>query len=74
MPRVHMSVADKIASGAPLRFKTEFCGWAGISPAYGYELIKKGKLRVHKVGKTNYVTSDNRRAFLAFMTGEDEAA
>ena len=74
MPRVPPSITDKIASDAPLRFKDEFCPWVGISPAYGYELVKDDKLKLTKVGKTNYVTSANRRAFIALMTGEDDAA
>ena len=49
MARVYISVVDKIASDAPLRFKDEFCPWAGISPAYGYELVKDGKLKLTRV-------------------------
>jgi hypothetical protein len=74
VPRVTISIPDKLASGAPLRFKDEFCPWLGISPVYGYLLIKESKLKVTRIGKTNYVTPENARACVALLTTEDNPA
>jgi hypothetical protein len=71
--RPSLSIADKIAANAPLRL-SEFLAWAGIGNTFAYELIKEGKLKVTRFGKTNYVTPHNRRAFAALMTGKDDAA
>ena len=69
-----VSIPDKLASGAPLRFKTEFCPWAGIGPVYGYQLVKERKLKLTRIGKTNYVTPENARACIALLTTEDNPA
>ena len=74
MAHTPVSIPDKLASGAPLRLKTEFCPLVGIGVVFAYQLIKEGKLKVTRIGKTNYVTPENARACIALLTREDNPA
>jgi len=57
------SVADKIAAGAVLDFRSEFCPWIGVSAVTGYELISSGRVKTAKLGRKRVITTPNALAF-----------
>jgi hypothetical protein len=65
------SVAEKIAAGGVLDFRSEFCPWIGISPVTGYQLIADGKVKTSKIGRKRVITVPNAVAFRdALSVGE----
>ena len=44
-------MSDKIETSAPLAYRVrEFCSRAGISPSCFYKYLKRGRIRVIKIG------------------------
>jgi hypothetical protein len=67
------SVAEKIAAGAVLDFRREFCPWAGISPVMGYDLINSGKVKTAKIGRKRVITTPNALAFRDSLSSGEAA-
>lgn len=67
------SVADKLAAGGVLDFRSEFCPWIGISAVTGYELINSGKVKTAKLGRKRVITAPNAIAFRDSLTSGEVA-
>ena len=67
------SVAEKIAAGGVLDFRSEFCPWIGVSAVTGYALIADGKVKTAKLGRKRVITAPNAIAFRDSLSGVEAA-
>jgi hypothetical protein len=54
-----MTIAEKLASGALLDFRREFCPWIGVSPVTAYKLVDAGKLIITKIGRKSMIAAED---------------
>jgi hypothetical protein len=52
-----LTIAEKLASGAMLDFRLEFCPWLGISHVTGYKLVEEGRAKITKIGRKSMVAA-----------------
>jgi predicted DNA-binding transcriptional regulator AlpA len=62
------TVEDRIRSGG-LTTIPEFCEWASISRVTAYKQIKKGQLKVVKIGRSTKVAGVDALAYVAALRG-----
>jgi hypothetical protein len=58
-----LTIEQKLASGALLGLRREFCRWAGLCPTTAYREISEGRLRVIKVGRKTMVAAPDALAW-----------
>jgi hypothetical protein len=58
-----LTIEQKLASGALLSLRREFCRWAGICPVPAYKEISEGRLKVIKVGRKAMVAAPDAIAW-----------
>ena len=58
-----LTIEQKLASGALLSLRNEFCYWACMCPVTAYKEIAAGRLKVMKVGRKTMVAADDAIAW-----------